>query len=101
MSAQEPRVSVIVPVYNAAAYLTAGVEALLDQTCSDFELILVDDGSPDDSPALCDALAARDERIRVIHQQNAGAGRRATPGSMPRGGTISCSPTRTISVCRR
>lgn len=69
-----PRLSMIVPVYNAAAYLTAGVTALLSQTFRDFELILVDDGSPDDSPALCDALAAGDARVRVIHQQNGGAG---------------------------
>lgn len=69
-----PRLSMIVPVYNAAVYLAAGVNALLTQTFADFELLLVDDGSTDGSAALCDELAATDPRVRVIHQQNAGAG---------------------------
>lgn len=74
MNAQVPRISMIVPVYRAAAYLEAGVRALLSQTFADFEVILIDDGSPDECPALCDALAAQDERVRVIHQENSGAG---------------------------
>ncbi len=74
MNAHEPRISMIVPVYRAAAYLEESVGALLAQTAADFEVILVDDGSPDECPALCDALAAKDERVRVIHQTNSGAG---------------------------
>ena len=74
MNAHEPRISMIVPVYRAAAYLEESVGALLSQTFADFEVILVDDGSPDECPALCDALAAKDERVRVIHQTNSGAG---------------------------
>lgn len=67
-----PRISLIVPVYNVEAYLAACVDSILAQTFTDFECILVDDGSPDGCPALCDAYANRDARIRVIHQKNAG-----------------------------
>lgn len=69
---ERPFFSIIVPVYNTAAYLTACVESVLDQECSDFEVILVDDGSTDGSADLCDAFAARDARVRVIHQANRG-----------------------------
>ncbi len=65
--------SIIVPVYNAAAELPACVQSILAQTCPDFELILVDDGSKDGSGALCDALAREDSRIRVLHKSNGGA----------------------------
>ena len=65
--------SVIVPVYNAAATLEKCAASVLDQAPGAAELILVDDGSADDSPALCDRLAAQDGRVRVIHQKNGGA----------------------------
>lgn len=74
MSTAQPLVSLIVPVYRVAAYLEQGVSALLAQTLTDWELILIDDGSPDECPALCDAWAAADARVRVIHQPNSGAG---------------------------
>lgn len=64
--------SVIVPVYKVEDYLPRCIESILNQTISDFELILVDDGSPDRSGAICDEYAARDCRIRVIHQANGG-----------------------------
>ncbi len=67
-----PKVSYIVPVYKTEAYLPQCVESLRRQTCPDIELILVDDGSPDGCPALCDAYAAQDERIRVVHKKNGG-----------------------------
>ena len=65
-------VSVIVPVYNAAPYLAQCMESLLMQTCTELEVILVDDGSTDGSGALCDGFAARDARVRVLHQENRG-----------------------------
>lgn len=67
-----PKVSMIVPVYRAEAYLHNCVDSILAQTFSDFELILVDDGSPDGCGAICDGYAARDSRVRVIHQKNQG-----------------------------
>lgn len=67
-----PKISVIVPVYKAQAYLEACVESILSQTEPDFELILVDDGSPDGSGAMCDRFAAQDRRVSVIHQENQG-----------------------------
>lgn len=68
----QPLISVIIPVYKTEAYLTACVESVLAQTYQNFEIILVDDESPDNCPQMCDAFAARDNRIRVIHQENGG-----------------------------
>ena len=67
-----PEISVIVPVYKAEAFLPKCIESILNQTFSDLELILVDDGSPDNSGRICDDYAARDGRVRVIHQENQG-----------------------------
>lgn len=67
-----PQISVIVPVYKVEPYLRRCVDSVLAQTFTDFELILVDDGSPDGCPAICDDYAAQDERVRVIHQENGG-----------------------------
>lgn len=69
-----PKVSIIVPIYNVEKYLPKCMETLLNQTLSDIEIILVDDGSPDGSPAMCDEYAKKDSRIKVIHKQNAGLG---------------------------
>lgn len=76
----EVKVSVIVPVYQAAAYLDRCVTSLLEQTLPDLEIILVDDGSTDGSAALCDVFARQDSRIRVIHQENRGPGRARNAG---------------------
>ncbi len=65
-------ISVIVPVYKVEKYLRKCVDSILSQTYPDFELILVDDGSPDNCPAICDDYAGRDPRVRVIHKQNGG-----------------------------
>lgn len=64
--------SIIVTVYKVEKYLTKCVKSILSQTFADFELILVDDGSPDKCPILCDEYAIRDKRVRVIHQKNKG-----------------------------
>ena len=70
-----PRFSLIVPVYKVEEYLPKCVESIRAQSCQDYELLLVDDGSPDRCPALCDTYAAQDPaHIRVIHQPNAGPG---------------------------
>lgn len=68
-----PMISVIVPVYKAEKYIESCVSSILAQTYGDFELILVEDGSPDRSGEICDALAKTDPRIRVIHKENGGA----------------------------
>lgn len=67
-----PNISVIVPVYKVEPYLCRCVDSILAQTYDDFELILVDDGSPDSCGAICEELAQRDCRIHVIHQENGG-----------------------------
>lgn len=67
-----PAISVIVPVYQAENYLASCIDSILSQTFSDLEVILVDDGSPDGSGAICDEYAAREPRVSVIHQKNQG-----------------------------
>ena len=66
------KVSVIIPVYNTEAYLRQCVDSVIGQTYNNIEVILVDDGSKDGSPAVCDSYAASDTRIRVIHKENGG-----------------------------
>ena len=68
----EPLVSVIIPVYKTEAYLEKCVRSVIEQTYKNLEIILVDDGSPDNCPAICDAYAAQDRRVRVIHKPNGG-----------------------------
>lgn len=65
-------ISVVIPVYKVEAYLPACIDSVLAQTWQNFEIILVDDGSPDRSGQICDEYAARDSRIRVIHKDNGG-----------------------------
>lgn len=83
----QPRISVIVPVYKAEKYLHRCVNSVLDQTYDNFELILVDDGSPDNSGAICDEYAIKDRRIRVIHKKNGGS------NSARRDGFVCCCGT--------
>ena len=66
------KISIIVPVYNSEKYLPETAQSILKQSFSDFELILVDDGSKDGSGKICDQLAAKDTRIKVIHKTNGG-----------------------------
>ena len=74
MNSEKMLVSIIVPVYRTEAYLEQCVESLIVQTYSNTEIILVDDGSPDNSPAICDSYAAKHKNIHVIHKKNEGAG---------------------------
>lgn len=67
-----PKISIIVPVYKAENYLRRCVDSILNQTFTDFELILVDDGSPDRSGEICDEYEQKDSRIRVFHKDNGG-----------------------------
>ena len=68
-----PTISVIVPVYNAKKYLHRCIDSILSQTFTDFELLLIDDGSKDKSGAICDEYAVKDNRVRVFHKENGGA----------------------------
>ena len=79
-SGERPLISVIVPVYNTEAYLRKCLDSIIGQTYSNLEIILVDDGSTDQSGAICDEYSARDARIRVIHQENRGLGRARNAG---------------------
>ncbi len=67
-----PKISVIVPVYNAEKYLHRCVDSILSQTFTEFELLLIDDGSTDKSGEICDEYAIKDSRIRVFHKENGG-----------------------------
>ncbi|WP_410477473.1 glycosyltransferase family 2 protein [Paenibacillus sp. B2(2019)] len=67
-----PKISIIVPVYKVEKYLKRCVDSILAQTYQDFELILVNDGTPDNCGIICDSFAAQDKRIRVIHKENGG-----------------------------
>ncbi len=69
---ENPEISVIVPVYNVEKYLARCVDSLLAQTFQNLEILLVDDGATDGSAAMCDAYAAQDARVRVIHKENGG-----------------------------
>lgn len=69
-----PKVSIIVPIYNVERYLNRCLDSIVNQTLTDIEIILVDDGSPDNCPLKCDEWAQKDKRIKVIHKQNEGLG---------------------------
>ena len=72
MANNNPKISVIVPVYNAEKYLRRCIDSILAQTFTDFELLLIDDGSTDSSGKICDEYAKKDRRIRVFHKENGG-----------------------------
>lgn len=65
-------ISIIIPVYNVEKYIKESVDSVINQTASDFEIVLVDDGSTDNSGKICDEYGARDSRIKVVHKENGG-----------------------------
>ena len=69
---QCPLISIIIPVYQVEKYLDKCIASVVNQTYTNLEIILIDDGSPDNCPAICDAWKERDPRIKVIHQKNGG-----------------------------
>lgn len=81
-----PKISIIVPIYKAEAVLAKCVDSVLAQTCSDWELLLIDDGSPDGSGALCDDYAGQDDRVRVFHKSNGGVSSARNLGMAEAGG---------------
>ena len=87
-----PTISVIVPVYKVEKYIHRCIESILAQTFTDFELILVDDGSPDNCGAICDEYAARDNRIHVIHQANGGLSEANNAG-------LNCAQGELVAFC--
>lgn len=72
MNNSKPTISVIVPVYNAEKYLHRCVDSILSQTFTDFEVLLINDGSTDTSGVICDEYAQKDARVRVFHKENGG-----------------------------
>ena len=87
---KDKKVTVIVPVYNTGKYLRRCLDSVLNQTYRNIEVVIVDDGSTDDSPAICDEYAKKDNRIRVIHKKNGGlsSARNAALDSNPQGDYI-------------
>lgn len=69
---EDPKVSILVPIYNVEKFLPRCIESVLSQDFRDYELILVDDGSPDQCPQICDEYAKKDSRIKVVHKKNGG-----------------------------
>lgn len=82
--------SFVIPVYGAEEFLPACVESLLAQTYENIEIILVDDGSPDNSPAICDEFAKKDSRVKIIHKENGGATIARTVGAEAANGEYIC-----------
>lgn len=75
-----PKISIIVPIYKAEKYIHHCIDSILAQTFTDFELILVNDGSPDNCGAICDDYALKDKRVRVIHKENGGVSKARNTG---------------------
>jgi glycosyltransferase involved in cell wall biosynthesis len=87
---ENPLISVIIPVYNAGKYLSQCIDSILNQTFNEWELILINDGSIDDSPFICDNFKNIDKRIIVIHKQNEGVGRARNDGIVKAKGVYLC-----------
>ena len=90
MNGMIPQISVIVPVYKAEAYLHRCVDSILAQTYQDFEVLLIDDGSPDRSGEICDVYAQKDRRVRVFHKENGGVSSARNCGIQKANGCYIC-----------
>lgn len=77
---KEDKISIIIPVYKVEAYLPKCLDSVLQQTYKNLEIILIDDGSPDESGKICDEYSKKDERIKVIHKENAGVAQARNDG---------------------
>ena len=85
------KISIIVPVYRTQEYLGRCVDSLVNQTYRETEIVLVDDGSPDKCPKICDDYGERDKRIRVVHKENGGLVSARKAGlSMAKGVSVCC-----------
>ena len=84
-----PKISVIIPVYNAEKYLERCIDSILAQTFTDFELLLIDDGSKDKSGEICDEYARKDKRVKVFHKANEGISATREFGILHGGGILS------------
>lgn len=78
-----PKISVIVPVYNVEKYLYRCIDSILAQTFTDFEVLLIDDGSKDKSGEICDEYAKKDIRVKVFHKENGGVSSARQYGGRP------------------
>lgn len=87
---EKPLVSIIVPVYRVETYLPQCLESIISQTYEELDIILVDDGSPDNSGFICDQYALKDSRVRVIHQENGGPNRAVKAGLRIARGEYTC-----------
>ena len=92
---ETPLFSIIVPVYKTEAFLRQCVDSILNQTYPDFQLVLVDDGSPDGSGTICDEYAGLDNRVTVVHKENGGL------VSARKAGAAVCCGTYVVNVAKR
>ncbi len=83
-----PKISIVIPVYRVEKYIRQCLDSIIAQTFTDFEVILVDDGSPDKCGMICDEYAKMDKRFTVIHKQNGGVGSARNAGIQAVGGGI-------------
>ena len=83
-------VTVVLPIYNVEKYLNRSIESVINQTYNNIEILLIDDGSPDNCPAICDTWAMKDNRVKVIHKENQGLGMARNTGIENANGEYIC-----------